>query len=177
MRKLSYVFIALLVSFSACKKVGELTKFNLDYNTSTTIPATTGIDLPINLFTPDIETNAESEFTVNNTRKDLIEEIILTKLSLTITSPASQDFSFLNSVTIYIAAEGLSEIEVASRENIPDDVGRQLELETSNVDIQEYVKQDNFYLRVNTVTDELLSNDVDMNIFSQFHVDAKILGL
>jgi hypothetical protein len=177
MKKLSYVVFSLLVIISSCKKIDELTKFNLNYDTSTTIPASTGINLPINFFTPDVETDSESEFAVNNTRKDLIEEIVLTKLTLGITSPANQDFSFLKSVTIFIAAEGLSEIEVASQENIPDDIDRQLELETTNADIKDYIKKDNFYLRVNTVTDELLGSDVDIDISSQFHVDAKILGI
>ena len=66
MRKLTYAIFSLLVITSSCKKVGELTKFNIDYNTSTTIPASTGINLPVNLFTPDIESNSESEFAINN---------------------------------------------------------------------------------------------------------------
>ena len=177
MKKLSYVVFSLLVIISSCKKVDELTKFNMNYDTSTTIPASTGINLPINLLTPDIETDSESEFAVNNTRKDLIEEIVLTKLTLNITSPANQDFGFLKSVKIFIAAEGLEEIEIARRENIPTDIGKQLELETNNIDIKDYIKKDKFNLRVNTVTDELLGSDVNIDIASRFHVDAKILGI
>jgi len=178
MRKFNYMFVALVVMFlSSCEKVNELTKFNLNYNTSTTIQSSTGINLPVNVFTPDVETNSESEFAVNDTRKDLIQEIVLTKLNLAITSPSDQDFSFLKSVSVFIAAEGMSEVEVASLDDIPESVGKELELEPSNEDIKDYIKQDKFYLRVNTVTDELLSNDVDLDISSRFHVDAKILGI
>lgn len=177
MKRLSYVMFIFFISFSSCNKVDELTKFNLDYSTATTIPASTGINLPFNVFSPDVETDAESEFEINNTRKDLVEEIMLTKLTLDITSPNDQNFTFLKSVNIYISAEGLDEIEVAYKEDIPENIGQQLDLETTNTDIKEYIKKDNFNLRVNTVTDEFLNDDVDIDISSQFHVDAKVLGL
>lgn len=149
----------------------------MDYSSSVTIPNSTGLELPFNLLTPDIETNSESEFAVNDTRKDLVEEIKLTKLILTITSPENQTFSFLESIVIYISASGLDEVEVASLNKVPASPGKRLTLETTHQDLKEYIKKDKFVLRVKTVTDEFITKDVDIDIASSFFVNAKILGL
>jgi hypothetical protein len=149
----------------------------MDYNTSVVIPSSTGINLPINLFTPDIESNAESTFSVNNTRKDLIQEIRLTKLDLKISSPPSASFDFLKSITIFISAEGLPEIEIAAKDNIPDNVGAFLSLDTKDVDLKEYIKKDQFKLRLNTTTDQVITSDYHIDVQLSFFVDAKILGI
>ena len=60
--------------------------------------------LPFDVLTPDIETNSDSEFEVNDTRKDLIEEIKLTELKFKIISPDDTDFSFFESLEVYISA-------------------------------------------------------------------------
>ncbi len=161
---------------SACKKIDAYTKFELEYNESVTIPSSTGINLPFNVLTPDTETNSEAVFEVNDTRKDLIELIQLTSLTLLHQSPANGNFKFLKSINIYLTAEGLSEIQVAWKENISDDIGKTLVLETTTNDLQEYIKKDKFGLRVKTVTDEAFSSDQKIDIESVFFVDAKVLG-
>ena len=126
----------------ACDKVDDLTKFDMDYDSSVVIESAANIDLPFDVVTPDVETNSESEFAVNDTRKDLIEEIKLKSLRLNITSPDNQDFSFLESVEIFISAEGLEEVPIAAITEIPEDIGSLLELDTSDRDIKEYIKKD-----------------------------------
>ena len=175
MRTLSFLVIGLLL-LMACDKVDELTKFNIEYDSQVTIPASAGIDLPFDVFTPEMETNSESQFEVNDTRKDLIEEIKLTQLQLTITSPDGEDFSFLNSIEVYISAEGLEEIKIAE-EQVEENVGSVLDVDVLDKDLKEYIKKDNFNLRLNTVTDEVLKADHDIDVKSTFFVDAKILGL
>jgi hypothetical protein len=169
-------FILTFIVFSGCKKIDKLTQFNMEYNEEVVIPASTGINLPFNILTPDIQSNSESTFAVNNTRKDLVEEIKLTKLELMLTSPTNGDFSFLKSIHIFLSADGLSEIKVAWKESIPASVGKTVILETTSADIKEYIKKDNFKLRLNTVTNKVLASDHKINVYSQFFVDAKILG-
>lgn len=162
---------------SSCDKVDELTKFDLDYKSSVVIESATNLNLPFDIITPEVETNSESEFAINDTRKDLIEEIKLKSLTLQITAPEEQDFSFLESVEIYIAADGLEEVQIATITDITESIGRTLELETSGIDIKEYIKKDNFYLRLNTVTDKVLTADCSIDVLSVFFVDAKIFGI
>ena len=169
------IFLTLL--FVGCDKLDELTKFDITYNQKATIPSSTGIDLPFDVFTPETETNSESEFAVNDTRKDLIEEIKLTELELVMISPNGADFSFLKSIEIFISAEGLEEIPIASLTDIPNDTGNRLNLNTSDRDLKDFIKKDKFSLRLNTVTDELISSDHELDVNSTFFVDAKILGL
>lgn len=175
MRKYLYLS-GLCLLFLSCDKIDELTKFNMDYNTKVSIPSTTGINLPFDVFTPNMETNSESKFESNDTRKDLIEEIKLTQLQLVITSPKDADFSFLESIEVFISAEGLEETKIAYLLEVPETVTT-LDLEVSDADLKEFIKKDSYNLRLNTVTDEAMSQDHEIDVKSTFFVDAKILGL
>lgn len=172
------ILLAVLILFSvySCEKADKFTQFNIEYNESVTIESSTGINLPFDIYSPDVETNSESKFAINDTRKELVEEIKLTKLDLTIRNPTDGDFSFLKSVEIYISAEGLDEVKIAWKENIDDNVGDYLELEVSEADIQEYIKKDEFSLRLNSVTDKVIAQDHEIDIHSVFYVDAKVFG-
>ena len=161
---------------TACDKVDDLTKFDLTYKSKVVIPASTGIDLPFDVLTPDMETDSESQFEVNDTRKDLIEEIKLTELQMVITSPTDADFSFLKSIEVYISADGLDEIKIAEK-RVDEDAGSTLDVDVLDVDLKEYIKKDKFNLRLNTVTDEAIGSDHEIDVNSTFFVDAKILGI
>ncbi len=165
------------LTLTGCSKLDELTQFHMDYEQSVVIPSSTGVALPFSVSTPDTQTDSESEFSVNDTRKDLIEEIKITALRLELSSPEGADFSFLESIEVYISAEGLDEVKIAWNDAVPTDAGSTLTLETSDVDLQEYIKKDSFTLRLSTVTDETLATAHEINVFSTFFVDARILGL
>lgn len=172
-------YISILCFFlliTSCDKLDELTKFNLEYATQVTIPSTTGVNLPFDVLTPDTETDSESRFESNDTRKELVEEIKLIELELDIKSPSGADFSFLESIEVYISADGLDEIKIASKTDVPETVSV-LSLDIEDVDLQEYIKKDSYNLRLNTVTDEAMSTDHTIGVNSTFFVDAKILGL
>jgi len=177
MQKYFLVLILVISTLVSCDQIDNLTKFNMDYDSSMTIPSSTGINLPFVLNTPETQSNSESEFESNNTHKDLIEDIRLRVLELTLTSPDNEDFSFLESIKIYIVAEGLQEIEIAHNENVAETVGKLLKLQTVDVDIKDYIKKDKFSLKVEAVTDEVIAADHNIDIHSEFFVDAKILGI
>jgi len=176
MKKQIIILGFILLAISGCKKLDKLTQFNMEFNEDIVIPSSTGINLPFNIITPDVATNSESTFAVNDTRKDLIEEIKLTKLTLTITAPSNADFGFLKSIGVFISADGLSETKIASKDVVPSDIGAVLNLEVVNTNLKDYILKDSFKLRLNTVTDELMSSDYHIDIKSVFFVDAKILG-
>lgn len=171
------LILALLCLVTACKEIDKLTQFNMDYNATVIVPSSSGVNLPFNLFTPDIETNAESEFAINDTRKDLVEEIVLTEMVLHHLSPDSGDFNFLASIEIFIKANDLPEVRIAWKDEVPQDAGKQINLQTSDADLKAYIKKDKFTLRLNTVTDEFLGSDQKIEIRSVFFVDAKVLGV
>ncbi len=177
MKKAVFLLVGMFVFVSACKEVDKLTQFSISTDSSATIPATLGINIPIDIWTPDITTNSETEFESNNTSKDLVEHIKLTKMHIEITNPASSTFDFLKDIEIYISAEGLSEKKIAWLYDIPKTGLKSIDLETGDDDLQEYIKKDKIKLKTKTVTREIISNDTDISIHSEFWVDAKILGI
>ena len=171
------LFIMVTIMMGGCKTIDKLTQFNMDYDETVTIPSSIGINLPFNLWTPNIKTNSEEVFQINDTHKDLIEEIVLKELTLNVVSPQGGDFSFLEDIEVYISAEGLDEIKIAWKYDIPDNAGASITLETTDADLKEYIKLDEFKLKLTTVTDELILSDYDIKIKAKFFVDAKILGV
>lgn len=163
--------------FSACDQVDKLTQFKLDYTTEATIPGTAGLNVPIVMNTPDRTTNSEQQFSINDTRKDMIEEIYLDEVTLTLKSPSGEDFSFLEEITIFIKADGLPEKELATKKPVPANTGNVLTLDVSRVDAQEYIKQEEFSLRVEATVDEVIQQDHTFDIYTRFFVDAKVLGV
>ncbi len=176
MKKILILFCA-FVALTSCDKLDELTKFNIDYNTNVVIESAVNVNLPFSVESPNVETNSESKFEVNDTRKDLIEEIRLESLQLTITTPDDGDFTFLESIEVYISAEELEDVKIASITEVPDTVGNVIELETSDINLEEYIKKDSFVLKLETVTDKVITEDHHIDVDTVFFVDAKIFGL
>lgn len=175
MRKLSVLLLISLFTFiGACKKDGITVKFKLNYDVDFTIESGNILNLPFDLVTPEITTNSEGEFAANDTRKDKIEEIYMTKLDLQITAPENETFSFLKHLYIYISADGLEEKRIAYKENIDNNTDF-ISMDLDDVDLTEYIKKDSYSLRVEAVTDESLSQDVDVNADLQFQVRARAI--
>jgi len=176
MKETLIVFLVFLFIISGCKEIDKLTQFEMEYNETVVIPSSIGGDLPFYLFALDMESDSETTFAVNDTRKDLIEEIILTRMDLTITSPSNGDFGFLESINIFITADGLPDVKIAWMDNVPADAGKSLSLETTNSDLKGFLKKESFSLKITTVTDEDIYTDHHIDFNSVFFVDAKVLG-
>jgi len=174
---ISIWIIAISWITGGCKQLDKLTQFPLDYDETIVIPSLIGLNLPFNIITPSIKTNTTQIFEINNTRKDLVEEIQLEKLTLNIIDPVDADFSFLESIEIYISAEGLEEVLVAWKYEIEDSVGSSIILETSGDDLTPYIVLDEFTLKFTTVTYKVVLLDQTIEVRSTFFVDAKILGI
>ena len=171
-------FVAVSVILTSCKLIDKLTQFNVPYTSNFIIPASPIPGLLGDIFTPDISTNSEQVFSNNNTNSGLLEQVLLKTLKLTITSPSGKKFDFLKSADVYLSADGLAEIKVASIDNIDDaTVGSSINMVTSNEDLKEYLKKSKFKIRVVTTTDKIVTEDVSVKIDASFFVDAKILGV
>lgn len=177
MKKLFFISIAAVLLLFSCKKIDSYTQFNIDYEVGLVFQSGSPISVPFNISTPPQETNSTGKFQANDTEKDKIEEIKLTKMYLQIESPSNADFSFLNEVEIFIDADGLSEISLAHKYNISNNIGGYLELDVNENDFKEYVKKDEFTLRVRAVQDEQILQDIEAKCFMRFFVDAKVLGV
>ena len=177
-RNFSLIFAILgvisLFCFTSCKKEEVTVNFKINYETEFTVPSGSVINLPFNLFSPDITTNSQAEFEANDTRKDKIQEIKLASLKLAITSPQGQNFDFLKHIYLYIKAEGVPEQRYAFIENIADGQ-TELNLIAENVDLAAFIKQDKFSLRAETVQDKSLNQNADIKANMVFAVKANPL--
>lgn len=176
MKKFPFLFIALAsFLFYQCDILDQFTQFDIPYETQITIPGTPTTDLPLDIPTPNIETNIGDIFADQNTQADLIEEVSLKEMNMTITMPDSQTFEFLKSIEIFISADGLGEQRIAFLDSIPADVGQELVLEATGVNIKEYLLGTNYTLRISAPLNSLVAEDTDVRINLAFHVDAKII--
>lgn len=172
--KLLLIACFFAVILSACEKLDDLTRFNLNAETKFTIPGQqTGLGDILSIPKAEVQTSSEQTFRNNNTRADMVEEARLNKLKLTITAPSQASFDFLNSIKIYIKAEGEEEVLLASKANIPEGL-RVLELETTGTDLSSYVKKESYTIRTEAVTDEVVDYDVDVQVDMTFEIKAKV---
>jgi hypothetical protein len=154
---------------SSCKK---LLTFTISDSTTTTIDANPfPISSPIEIPTPDITTNSESEFEQNNTKVELVKEIILKQLDLTLTSPSDKTFSFLKSIEIYISAEGEDETKLAWENDVVSSA-KTINLTTTKEALDKYVKKSKYKLKTKVTTRETLTEAVDLKIDFTFQVTA-----
>lgn len=163
------VFTVAILFTSSCKK---LLTFEISDSTTTTVDANPlPVSVPFEIPTPPVTTNSESEFAQNDTKVELVKEIILKQLDLTITSPSDKTFSFLKSIEIYISADGEDETKLAWDDNV-DSSAKTIELTTTNEALDRYVKKSSYKLRTKVTTKETLLNKVDMKIDFTFQVTA-----
>jgi len=177
MKKALILLSVIILTYGSCKEIDQLTHFAIEYTDEITIESTFFVDIPFDVWTPNIPTNSDEVFSNNNTNTDLVEEINLTEMSMTVTSPDTQTFDFLSSIEIYISAEGVDEIKIAWYDDIPQTGLKSISLETSEEDLKEFIKKDEYKLRTRAVTRQLISVSTDIEIFSRFFVDAEILGI
>jgi len=177
MKKTLLSFFIVLAMLTSCDVIDELTKFDLDYQTNYSIAPTILIDTPFSLDTPDITTDSESSFENNNTHKDLIESIKLKTIKMTIESPENGNFNFLKEIYVYINADGIEEIEIANTVIHDNTNSNVIELDVLGQELKAYLKEDNFNLRIKTITDETISETHTILVDTKFRVDAKILGV
>lgn len=171
--KMQRVIIAVLVlaaSFS-CEEVDKLLTFSVNNEVTIQIPASTVIDLPVGIPTPDVTTNSDQTFQNNNTRASLVKDVKLQEMKLTITAPTGKTFSFLKSIHIYISTGQNDELLLASLEDVPANVNN-ITLKPTGEKLDLYVKASSYKLRTSIITDETLTQNVDVKANLRFKVTA-----
>jgi hypothetical protein len=174
MKRVKNIFKLLVVAiflFSSCDKIEELLTFNIHNSTDFVIKNTVVVNLPFDIPTPSITTNSETEFKNNNTASHLVKNIYLDKLQLSIIKPEGATFSFLKSITIYISADGMKEIELASITDI-DENANIISLDPTNEKLDGYVKGDKYSLRTQVTTNKIVTDDTTIKADMTFKVTA-----
>ena len=158
----------LLVS---CKEVDNLLTFHVSDRTTIRIENTMAVGLPLDIPTPDVSSNSEQQYENNNTSANLVKDVKLEELKLTITQPAGKSFSFLKTIRIFISTTPQNEIELASLQNIAA-TGSIIELDPTHEKLDVYAKASSYILRTEVTTDETLTQNVDVQVDLKFRVTA-----
>jgi hypothetical protein len=147
--------------------------FDIEYTSQATIPSTgITIDTPFTIDTPPVETSSSSEYQANKQYIEQVQNVSPKQIVLTITAPDGETFSFLKSVAVYIDAEGLDQTLIAEKNEVADDVGGTLELSTSDANLAPFIKKDAFTISVTVTTDEVISQDIDVDVNTIMSVSA-----
>src|SRR5688500_6568530 len=104
------IFSLILFCTSSCKKIDDLLTFHISHETTFTLEGASPLDIPIPVQTPDITTNASQEFQNNDTRADLVKDIRLEEVKLSVVSPTGKTFSFLKTIQVFISTNQNDEI-------------------------------------------------------------------
>jgi len=159
-----------LVAIS-CNEVEKLLTFNISNETTFKISSGIPIDSPFNAPTPDVTTNSSAEFKNNSTRADLVKDVKLQELKLTITSPVDKTFSFLKSVHMYISTTANDEIELAYLDNV-NTTSNTITLICSSAKLDSYIKASSYKIRTSVTTKEVFNQEIQVKANMNFKVTA-----
>jgi hypothetical protein len=163
---LTFIFL-----ITSCNVIDDLLTFSIDNQTTFKIASGFPLGTAFSVITPDVTTNSSSTFENNNTKADLVKDVTLTSLKLTITNPSNQSFSFLKSVTLYISTDANDEIELAFLEDINSTSGT-IDLIPSKAKLDKYVKASSYKIRTKAVLKETLAQDISIRADMKFKVTA-----
>jgi hypothetical protein len=170
-----FFLIAIIMLIASCKDKAGDTTFNIDVTAEVTLPATHGIELPVDADSEWEETESTSIFESENTEAGLLTSASLKNLQLVLKTPVGGNFNYLDEISVFINAAGLPEIKVANNLDAETGVGI-LNFEELDVDVLEYVKSNTIQFRVNYSSDDYESEDHDCEIYSVFEVSGTTLN-
>jgi hypothetical protein len=171
MLKKAFLFLLATGVVFSCHDVEKLLKFTINDHTAITIESASPLNLPLEIPTPAVTSNSQQQYENNNTHANLVQDVRLKQLRLSITQPEAKTFTFLKSIHVYISSSQNDEIELASLDNIESDASV-LDLVPTQQKLDAYVKASSYNLRTEVTTRETLSESVDVSVDLQFQVTA-----
>jgi hypothetical protein len=171
--------LAVMVLFG-CDKAKDLATIEQDitYQESLDIPFGLSVPLQVNMDTSinyAFATNYQSYLNTYHTSSDKVISTKMKKLSMRITTPANQNFDFLDTVRLYVYAPGLPEVLAAYKTPVPK--GTQLvDLDVIDVDLKQYFLKDSMYVRLNGFVNTLPQPNTNVNLSTTFRLKANPLN-
>jgi len=153
-----------------CKKVAELLTFEISDSQDIKIPASSVINVPFISPVP-VTMNSQQSFQNNKTSANLVKDVRLTKLTLTISDPATENFNFLQSIKIYIGTNDSDKVLLASQDNVPTGVST-IELVSSNTQLDKYIKASSYTLYTEVALRSSVAEQITVRADSKFRVTA-----
>lgn len=151
------------LNFTSCEEAQDLLTFELKETANFTVPRLIhAVDTNFTITTPNIPTNLKKTAEANGTNLDLVKDINLSSIKLTSTDPSTQDLGFLKTLNLYILTDNLPEKLIATKSNIPTGVGNELSLDATGAILDDYLKSDEFKLKIDIGADETLDQATEI---------------
>jgi hypothetical protein len=172
MKKVFFIAVMFFAFVAAgCEKVDDLLTFYIEEEETITVES----DFPVGAlipFTPiTVTTNSEETFKNNKTRAELVKDVTLNRLTLTITDPAEENFDFLKKIAIYISSEDKDEVKIAYLDAVPANATT-LNLKSTNAELDEFIKGENYSIRTEAELAKPVSGDITIKADMRFKVTA-----
>lgn len=157
---------------ASCKKS---TTFNMNYNSSFVVSKTMTLESAVDIVPDAVTTNSSATFSTNSTNEKNIISIKLSDITFTIADPTDGNFDFMESIEIYINADGLPERLISTQMKIPESQQTSISGELPDVNLVEYLSKPTYTLRLKVITDQHITKDYKLNVAQTFKVEAKKL--
>ncbi|MDI5949281.1 hypothetical protein QLS91_01140 [Flavobacterium sp. LB2P84] len=169
--KIYLSIVTVIVLITSCNVIDDLLTFTIDNQTTFKIESGFPLGTAFNVITPDVTTNSSSTFENNNTKAELVKDVKLSELKLTITDPSNKSFSFLKSIHLYISTDANDEIELAYLDEI-NSTSNVLNLTCTTQKLDKYIKASSYKIRTKAVIKESLTQDITVKSDMKFKVTA-----
>ena len=163
--------LAFLLIAVGCKKIDKLLTFYIEDSQNIRVAS----NFPLGQFVPltpvTVPTKSEERFSTEGTRADLVKNVSLNRLTLTITDPSSENFNFLKRIEIYISTDGNDQILLASLAQVPQGVST-ITLDPTNAVLDKYLKASSYTLTTKAEIARPVARDITLKADSRFKVTA-----
>lgn len=155
-------------------KINDATEFDMTYTSEVSVPSVSvSITAPAEFTSPDIPTFSSATFAAQNTAQDLIDEIKLTKFTIT-NKNAAGNLDFIKSITIFINADNLGDVVVANKTNVPTGVNS-FSADMTGANIKEHLFKEKIRFKVKVTASTVPGADQKIKIDETVHVKGRKL--
>jgi hypothetical protein len=170
MKKALLLLPFLLLFCPGCKKFDQLLTFEISDSQDITIPASSLLSIPIIAPVP-VTANSQQRFENSNTKAELVKNVRLAKLTLTIVDPAAENFDFLKSIRIYIGTDQNDKVLLASLDNVPTATSS-IDLVSENTKLDTYIQAPSYTLYTEVALRSSVARELKVRADSWFNVTA-----
>ena len=167
--------VVILLATYSCSKLTTVT-FYQNFNETVNVPALTAAASTDTVTLPTIATNIQSQMQANNTSTNLVQSVRLQTLTLTITTPPGQTFSFLQSARVFIYTDSLPPIEIANDPSVSS-TSDTLNMTIDAVELKPYLISNSFGLKFIVANNATTTPAMTLNAYLRFKFQANLLAL
>jgi hypothetical protein len=172
MKNILFALLALVAFIGvSCDKIDDLLTFYIDEEEMIKINSGFPVGALIPLTPIAVTTNSEETFKNNKTRAELVKDVSLNKLTLTIADPTDENFNFLKNIEIYLSNDKGEETKIAYLDQVPQNVSS-ITLKSTNAKLDKYIKGETYSVRTKASVGKPISRDISIKAAMRFKVTA-----